>query len=313
MVDKARASYYPEIDLQGNARAGHDVDGYEGRTTEFGVRVVAKWNLYRGGIDTANEQEQVRRASEKRYELHQVYREVEDAVRTSWNRRERQLDLEKTLRAQAATDDKLVSSYRQQFRVGQRSLLDVLDAQNTRISTDILAMTSRYAVLFANYRLLAATGEPPADPSPEGRGAVGCLCAQGVQRSGDARDGELCAHPVSPDQRPPVRPAGASPQRLEKRIGRLSMEAVKLQENAAADVGGFPFKASFRTVASALGRPNSETVLFSGVPFDPMNVTFEDIDRLATRLGLEAFRRTKAQLACRGHGVSRRSSYSGTG
>lgn len=158
MVDKARANYYPEVDLEGNARAGHDVDGYEGRTSEFGVRVVAKWNLYRGGIDTANEQEQVRRASEKRYELHQVYREVEDAVRTSWNRRERQLDLEKTLRAQAATDDRLVSSYRQQFRVGQRSLLDVLDAQNTRVSTDILATTSRYAVVFANYRLLAATG-----------------------------------------------------------------------------------------------------------------------------------------------------------
>lgn len=158
MVDKARARAYPEIDLQGNARAGHDIGGYEGRTTEFGVRVVAKWNLYRGGIDTANEQEQVRRASAKRYALHQVYREVENAVRTSWNRREQQLDIEKTLRAQSATDVKLVSSYRQQFRVGQRSLLDVLDAQNTRINTDILAMTSRYAVLFANYRLLAATG-----------------------------------------------------------------------------------------------------------------------------------------------------------
>lgn len=75
------------------------------------------------------------------------------------------------------------------------------------------------------------------------------------------------------------------------------MEAARLQDNAAADAGGFTFKESFRTVASALGRPNSETVLFSGVPFDPMNVTFEDIDRLATRLGLEAMRRTKSQLA----------------
>jgi adhesin transport system outer membrane protein len=63
------------------------------------------------------------------------------------------------LRSQAATDDKLVASYRQQFRVGQRSLLDVLDAQNTRVNTDILAMTSQYAVIFANYRLLAATGK----------------------------------------------------------------------------------------------------------------------------------------------------------
>lgn len=159
LVDKARANYLPEVDLEGSARAGHDVDGVDGRTTELGARVVAKWNLYRGGIDTANEQEQIRRASEGRYALHEVYREVEDAVRTSWNRRIMQLDLEKTLRSQAATDDKLVSSYRQQFRVGQRSLLDVLDAQNTRVNTDILAMTSQYAVIFADYRLLAATGK----------------------------------------------------------------------------------------------------------------------------------------------------------
>jgi adhesin transport system outer membrane protein len=159
LVDKARANYSPEIDLEGSARAGHDVDGVDGRTTELGARIVAKWNLYRGGIDSANEQEQIRRASEERYALHEVYREVEDAVRTSWNRRVMQLDLEQTLRSQAAADDRLVSSYRQQFRVGQRSLLDVLDAQNTRVNTDILAMTSQYAVIFANYRLLAATGK----------------------------------------------------------------------------------------------------------------------------------------------------------
>ena len=70
-----------------------------------------------------------------------------------------QRDLEGTLRQQAATSDKLVASYRQQFKVGQRSLLDVLDAQNTRVNTDILAMTSHYAVIFADYRLLAATGQ----------------------------------------------------------------------------------------------------------------------------------------------------------
>ena len=60
---------------------------------------------------------------------------------------------------QAAANEKLVSSYREQFKVGQRSLLDVLDAQNTRFNTATLADTSSYASLFAQYRLLAATGQ----------------------------------------------------------------------------------------------------------------------------------------------------------
>ena len=42
---------------------------------------------------------------------------------------------------------------------GQRSLLDVLDAQNTRFNTATLSDTAQFASLFAEYRLLAATGQ----------------------------------------------------------------------------------------------------------------------------------------------------------
>ena len=120
---------------------------------------MLKWNLYRGGIDKANEQEQIRRESEQRLALHQVHREIEEVVRTSWDRRFRRAELAKILKAQAATNDTLVSSYREQFKVGQRSLLDVLDAQNTRFNTKILADTASFASLFAEYRILATTGE----------------------------------------------------------------------------------------------------------------------------------------------------------
>ena len=63
---------------------------------------MLRWNLYRGGIDKANEQEQIRRASEQRMVLHQVYREIEEAVRISWERRFRQAEISKTLAMQAS-------------------------------------------------------------------------------------------------------------------------------------------------------------------------------------------------------------------
>lgn len=158
MVDAARSKLYPEVYLEGRARTGKDIDGNEGRTSDLQARVVAKWNLYRGGIDLANEQEQIRRASEQRYVLHQSFREVEEAVRISWDRRLRQADLAITFRDQARTNGQLVESYRQQLVVGQRSLLDVLSAQNSRYTVNILAKTAEYASRFAEYRLLAATG-----------------------------------------------------------------------------------------------------------------------------------------------------------
>jgi outer membrane protein, adhesin transport system len=158
LVDAARAKFYPEIFAEGRARIGNDIDGSDGETNDMQARIVAKWNVYRGGIDKANEQEQIRRASEQRLVLHQIDREIEESVRESWDRRIRQNALAKTLRAQADQNGALVSSYREQFAVGQRSLLDVLDAQNTRYNVRVLARTSDYAALFAEYRLLAATG-----------------------------------------------------------------------------------------------------------------------------------------------------------
>ncbi|MGE0503589.1 MAG: TolC family protein [Rhizobiaceae bacterium] len=159
LVAGARAKMGPEILAEGRARAGYDIDGQEGRGTDLQARVVMRWNLYRGGIDKANEQEQIRRASEQRLVLHQVHRELEETVRLSWDRRFRQAEIARTLKAQAAASERLVGSYREQFKVGQRSLLDVLSAQNTRFNTDTLADTASYAALFAEYRLLAATGQ----------------------------------------------------------------------------------------------------------------------------------------------------------
>ena len=92
--------------------------------------------------------------------LHQVHREIEEAVRISWERRFRQAELAKhAAGAVGSRTTRWSCSYREQFKVGQRSLLDVLDAQNTRFNTKILADTATFASLFAEYRILATTGE----------------------------------------------------------------------------------------------------------------------------------------------------------
>jgi adhesin transport system outer membrane protein len=159
MVKSSRSKYMPEVFAEGSARTGEDIDGDAGRTNDYSARVVAKWNLYRGGIDSADEQEQIRRASETRLVLHQSHRQVEEAVRISWDRRARQTQQAATLGSQANENQRLVGSYREQLDVGQRSLLDVLDAQNTYYNASILAKTARFAARFAEYRLLAATGQ----------------------------------------------------------------------------------------------------------------------------------------------------------
>lgn len=154
----ARAGYSPKLDVEGSARVGNDIDGNQGNTNDLQVRVVARWNLYRGGIDQAREQEQIRRASEQRYASHQTMREIEESVRSAWNERSSRSEIARIISEQSTQNATLVSSYGEQFKVGQRSLLDVLDAQNTRFNTSILAETAKFAALFAEYKILAASG-----------------------------------------------------------------------------------------------------------------------------------------------------------
>ncbi len=115
MVKGVRSDMFPTVSLEGRARTGMDIDGSDSRSTSFQARVVAKWNLYRSGIDIANEQEQIRRASEQRLVLHQSYREVEEAVRIFWDRRIRQTELAATLKQQVGVNGSLVDSYHAQL------------------------------------------------------------------------------------------------------------------------------------------------------------------------------------------------------
>jgi ATP-binding cassette, subfamily C, bacterial LapB len=72
----------------------------------------------------------------------------------------------------------------------------------------------------------------------------------------------------------------------------LSIDRVIDTPAAATD-----FKSAFRTLAAYLGRPSSETVLFSGVPETDLEPPdFDAIERLARRVGLAIVVRTRGDL-----------------
>jgi adhesin transport system outer membrane protein len=57
----AASTLYPQVDFQLNGTSGLNQDGVEGDTSEASAKVVANWNLYRGGGDKARTREFVYR------------------------------------------------------------------------------------------------------------------------------------------------------------------------------------------------------------------------------------------------------------
>lgn len=157
MVTSARAELAPEIGIDVTGRIGEDIDGFQGETNDVRGRVYVRWELFDGGRRAAQVQEMIRRASEARYRLHDRVREAEEDVTNAWTAMTTQGSVGEALERQSQVSDDLLLSYRSQFNIGRRSLLDVLDAQNTRFNTQVRRETSRFSELFAQYQVLAAT------------------------------------------------------------------------------------------------------------------------------------------------------------
>lgn len=157
LAESAKGDLFPKIGVDAYARTGDDIDGYNGTTNDVQARAYLRWTIFDGGINHAKYQEMVRRSSEARFRLHTREREAEEDVRMAWNALNTQRRIVGDLTTQSTVTDGLLESYQGQFNVGRRSLLDVLDAQNTRYNVQVRLETAKFSQIFAQYQTLAAT------------------------------------------------------------------------------------------------------------------------------------------------------------
>jgi len=157
LASSAKGDLFPKIGVEAYARTGDDIDGFKGTTNDIMGRAYLRWTIFDSGINHAKYQEMVRRSSEARFQLHTREREAEEDVRMAWNGLETQKKIVTELTSQSAVTDNLIESYQSQFNVGRRSLLDVLDAQNTRYNVQVRLETARFSEIFAQYQVLTTT------------------------------------------------------------------------------------------------------------------------------------------------------------
>lgn len=156
---KTRSTFYPQVDLQLNARNGHDLGGIHGRDTSASGLVVMNWNLYRGGGDMARAREFIHRHQQSKESRTEAARSVENDVRQTWASMAAAGERARQFAAQADANIEVVKAYKDQFSLDRRTLLDVLDAQNELFVSRSNAINSEFLEIFAVFRLLALKGE----------------------------------------------------------------------------------------------------------------------------------------------------------
>jgi len=126
----SRGRFFPTINLQYRNSAEKNRDGIAGNFDEQALEVGLSMNLYRGGTDASLSREAqalyYAAIEAQRLACINVRQNVLDAYNEIDILKERILILESNLASQESSKD----AYKQQFEIGQRSLLDMLDGVN---------------------------------------------------------------------------------------------------------------------------------------------------------------------------------------
>lgn len=158
-IDLAGADYWPKVNFEVDAGYFDDRNGVDSFEDRHAVMVRARWNLFRGGIKPAGVNEAKHRKSEAQSRVANATIIAREQMEQSWNAHEASVGRQTALAGAVAANQQTLGAYVQQFQVGQRTLLDVLDAQNELFATrSQLATVSTNRVL-SGYRILAVGGQ----------------------------------------------------------------------------------------------------------------------------------------------------------
>ncbi len=154
------AAFHPTINIEAGpsySNNGYEYGGEE-YTASFNVLGTVSWNLYNSGADVAASKAAAARVRESRQTAYSYLDDLKLDIERTW------ADY-KTAISQLAFHNRAITfnvqtrdAYMEQYLIGQRTLLDVLDAENELYNSEVQAVTARANIIISSYRLYALSG-----------------------------------------------------------------------------------------------------------------------------------------------------------
>lgn len=230
-VAARQSPYQPKIQARARGAAGHNLDGVLYQRHDVGAELAVTWNIFNGGSDSARERQYANLLTQAENLRDKACVDTRQTVAIAFN------DVRKLNEQLGYLDRNVVSiqkardAYRQQFDIGQRSLLDLLNSENelyTAKRAYVLAEQDLATAVVRTYAgmgtLVASLGlkrpdaqnlAPEADNWGIGGDASSRCPLEAVEMASasfaqlDARADKLAAERLAGGQRPVAAPVGA--------------------------------------------------------------------------------------------------------
>ncbi|HQQ62931.1 MAG TPA: TolC family outer membrane protein [Pseudomonadales bacterium] len=156
--EAAKSTFWPRVTLEAQHTANDNVNGISGAEDSTQVAVRMRYKLYAGGEDLARKKETAILMNEAMEIRNDKQRKIIEGLGYSWNSIDaiqRQLPyLQQHVSSAVSTRD----AYDQQFSIGRRTLLDLLNTENEVVDAKRSLIRARYDRVISQLQLLGSIG-----------------------------------------------------------------------------------------------------------------------------------------------------------
>jgi adhesin transport system outer membrane protein len=157
----SKSKYYPQVDLTVRHSYNKNGDIFDGEYQETLALLSLKYNLFNGTRDSAAVQKSRSAIQEQDSRREKLKRETIEGVQLSWTAYENLNIINPFLERHMDLTRQRFDSYRQDFRLGHRTLLDLLIVHDDYIESQKKLVNNEIDEIIARARILDAMGELP--------------------------------------------------------------------------------------------------------------------------------------------------------
>ncbi|MFB9887490.1 TolC family outer membrane protein [Balneatrix alpica] len=158
-IETRNSLFMPRVTFEAKTSLDKNLDGNEGRNSDWEAMVRLNYNIFNGGADRSRQQQAREQLSKAKAIRDQTHREVTETMQLAWSAYELLGEQVNYLDRQVGSAQQTRELYKQQFNIGQRSLLDLLDSENELFEARNNLLGAQAAYRLAQYRILAASSK----------------------------------------------------------------------------------------------------------------------------------------------------------
>lgn len=158
-MEAQRSAFYPRLDVKGNVGTNSNYLGADYRRNSGLIEAVLSYNVFNGGSDMARARQFAERKNVALNQREKSCRDIRQTLAIAYNDTSRLREVLSHVENQVALLERTRDAYRDQYNIGQRTLLDVLDTENELLNARRAAVSNDVDLSFSYLRTYAGMGK----------------------------------------------------------------------------------------------------------------------------------------------------------